>query len=230
MKNIHQAHQAHFFTDNSDAQTSPAMVMHLLSCLSDYSLLPTYGHEINPFLGERRQIIIMVDTNENYRVEFTSQDLTISSETGNHVDFIGFVNGVYDKLKSTFPTKKSYRLALSCNTFFVDSPEIYQELYEKVFTHVRAKPIEWENRIVERISVFDGEEDINSISAIRRLEVRAPKIRSGMPTDCIIFEAESNTLPANTDMRFDLSNCSRYFEELHKNNLKLLGLLSRYMK
>ncbi|HDY7398696.1 TPA: hypothetical protein RRF16_004308 [Klebsiella pneumoniae] len=230
MKNIHQTHQAHFFCDNSDATASPAMVMHLLNNLSDYSLLPTYGHELNQFSAEKRPVIVMVDTNENYRVEFASQDLSISSETGNHKDFIGFVNGVYDKLKSTFPEKKSYRLALSSHSFFTDTEESYEELYKKIFTHVNAKPIEWENRIIERVPILNGEEIVNSVSSIRRVEVRVPKIRNGMPTDCVIFEAESNTLPFNTNMRFSLSNCSKYFNELHENNLKLLDLFSRYMK
>lgn len=55
----------------------------LLGKLSSLSLLPMFAHEINALTGERRQVVIMTDSDQHFRIEFPIHSIVF---TGNNIE------------------------------------------------------------------------------------------------------------------------------------------------
>ncbi|HBV9717745.1 TPA: hypothetical protein MEA22_005272, partial [Klebsiella pneumoniae] len=73
-------------------------------------------------------------------------------------------------------------------------------------------------------------EAINSINTISRKEVAVMNHNSGKPFDAIMFEIDSNTLPTNTDYRFDFNQAIQVLRNLNDNNRNSLSVLRRYIE
>ena len=75
MKLIEQTHQINFFTNNNDIVPNPLTIGAVLDKIGKFGFVPTFGQEINAITGEKKQILIMVDTNQTIRVEFPSHGI-----------------------------------------------------------------------------------------------------------------------------------------------------------
>ncbi|MFU0853504.1 hypothetical protein ACM26X_15525 [Kluyvera cryocrescens] len=228
MKKILNTLQVNYFTNNNDVTATPPILGMLLAKLSSLSLLPMFAHEVNALTGERRQIIIMTDADQNFRIEFPMQSIVF---TGNNIeisDFFNKVESALEALKSIFPDKKSNRLAIVNSSFYRADKEKYSELYKKMFTYHQVDPIEWENRIVERKNFGSSAEIANMVSSARRCSVQHPFVDSGNLVDVINFEVDTNTIPENVNNRFDFTSSIPVLRELYNKNNELIESFSRY--
>lgn len=228
MRILQQTHQINFFTNNDDTPASHAIVSLLMERLSKFRLMPTFGQEINGVTGEKRQIISMVDFEQNIKIDFPSHGILLSSLNLAFKDFFDVALKILDALHSCFPTKKANRLAVLSTMIYKSDIETYEKLYEKLFTFRAVKPFEWDNRIALRKTIEGYNEEVNSISNIKRGEIVAPFVNGGIPSDCVIFETDTNTLPQNAVMRFSWDEAINIIKALSQDNEINIKRLARY--
>ncbi|HDH1413848.1 TPA: hypothetical protein PIT84_001326 [Klebsiella quasipneumoniae subsp. similipneumoniae] len=228
MKRIFNSFQANFFTNNNDVSATPPILGMLLNKLSSLSLLPMFAQEVNGLTGEKRQIVIMTDASQTFKIEFPNQNIVFSGVNIEGEIFFDKLEASIDALKSIFPDKKSNRLAILQSCFYKATDDVYTELYKKIFTHHKANPIEWENRIVERDTVGLSDEVVNMVSSVRRCAIQSPMFDNGSFIDAINFEIDTNTIPENTKTRFDFTSSIPVFKDLMNKNNELMKGFSRY--
>lgn len=225
MNLVQEVHQAHFFTNNQDVTATPPIVSALMNAIGQFNLIPNMGQEINAGTGERRQFPTMISPDQSLRVEFPINEVVIVGSGKDQEEFSAQAIGIFEALAQVFPEKTGHRLSMLNTKIYRDDEQTYDSLYNQLFTHHDATPFEWDNRIVEKRQLPTSGETINSISAVRRCEIKASG--SG-PMDCIVFELDSNTVHQNTNARFTLKDSSKVFKELKDNNLSLSEQLKRY--
>ncbi|MEJ5115003.1 hypothetical protein [Erwinia billingiae] len=228
MKLIEQTHQVNFFTNNSDVVPNTITIGSLLERLGKFGLIPTFGQEINAISGEKKQILIMMDSNQKIRIEFPSHGILFNGLGGEPQEFIELVLSISKELQTVFPVKKGNRIAVLNSRIYQGSDDAYSTLYDKLFTFKGVNPFEWDNRIAIRKEIQDYKEEINSISTVRRTEIAAPFLNNGMPSDCVFFDTDTNTLPQNAHVRFSWEEFSRVLGLLQNDNLKSIESLNRY--
>lgn len=234
MNRIFDYQQINFFTDNNDVLATPHLIKSLLDALGKHGLIPTFGQEINAMTGEQKQVVAMIEPSQRYRIEFPSGLIAITGLNMGDVEFIDRSIDVLKDLKSIFPSKKANRLAFIHNRVFQSSMESYQELYQKLFTYHAVEPFEWDSRIAVKKKLAQSEEAINCISTIRRGLFQMPVSSTGVFTpynggiDCIAFEMDTNTVPENVGVRFDLENCANVLRGLHEENAAMNQEVKRY--
>ncbi|MGG8199671.1 hypothetical protein [Klebsiella aerogenes] len=230
MNQIHESHQINLFTINEEISPSPAIIFPILQELSRFSLIPTFGQEVNALSGEMKQILIMTNPEQTYRVEFASHAIVINAMATSHDEFVEKSVSVISELLKIYPNKKFNRIALLNAQIFTDTLEKYQILYDELFTYNDVHPFEWDNRIALRKNIAFNDEGINSINSISRKEIAIVNQNSGKPFDAIMFEIDSNTLPANNNFRFDFNDAIQVLRELNENNKNSLNILRRYIE
>ncbi|WP_036626522.1 hypothetical protein [Pantoea sp. AS-PWVM4] len=229
MKLLQQTHQVNFFTNNEEITTTNPVISLLMERLAKFHLMPTYGQEINGITGDKRQIFAMMDFEQKFKIEFPSHGILINCLGVDFDDFFNRALDVLSALQSCFPAKKGNRIAVLSTTIYKANEERYEKLYNELFTYHAVKPFEWDNRIALRKKIDDFDEEVNSISTIKRGEIVAPFMNGGIPTDCIVFETDTNTLPQNGVMRFGWENVLNVAKALcadNKINMKRLGRYS----
>ena len=230
MKDIYQTHQASFFSNNESIAPTPPNITSLLGAFGRFGLIPTVGNEFNPMIGEKKQFIIMINSDESIRLEMPTGCFVLTKLGGNQEEFYDLVKQVFTALEAIYPNQKAHRISLLNSSFFQGNPEEYDALYQQLFTNRKATPFEWDNRIVEKRTLKISEEIINSISSIRRSELRLPNINNGNPSDLISFDIDSNTDGNNLSQRFSINTALSIWEELFENNQQLTKSLQRYEK
>ncbi len=228
MNLFHQSHQAFFFCNNEDIGPTPPIISALLQALGKFNLIPTIGTEFIASTGAKRQFVIMVNSDESRRVEFLSNGISIQGQDTSADTFLNDVINFMESLQSVFPGKKSHRISLLSTRIFNGTVEQYEELYKQLFTFTQISPFEWDNRIVERKTLPNSGEMINSISSIRRCEVKIPQVNNGQSIDSALFEIDSNTIPEHSNLRFSFVDAISIWRELSENNQTLIGQLTRY--
>lgn len=228
MRNLQQTHQINFFTNNDDTPASHAIVSLLMERLSKFRFMPSFGQEINGVTGEKRQIITMIDDEQNIKIDFPSHGILLNSMNLNFEVFFEKALKILDVLHSCFPSKKANRLAVLSTMIYKSDIETYERLYNELFTYRAVKPFEWDNRIALRKKIENYDEQVNSISTIKRGEIVAPFVNGGLPSDCVIFETDTNTLPQNAVMRFGWDEAVRIIKALSKDNEVNIKRLARY--
>lgn len=226
---VQESHQIIFFTDNSDITTAPPIIVSILTAISKYNLIPTFGQELNGFTGEKKQILIMTNSEQNLKVEFPAGAIVISGGGSKIEDFYSISLGIINDLALVFPHKKFSRVAHTNAKAFHASSEKYQTLYQSLFTYKTVEPFEWDNKIALRERIDFKDEVINSISAIRRCEISAPVFQNGKPFDAILTEVDSNTLPVNDSSRFSWQDALVVLGFIFNNNISLLDKIKRYI-
>lgn len=228
MKAIHETHQLFFFSKNIELSATPANISKVLSVLTPFGLIPTINNEFDLLSNAKKQILSMIHLDESLRVEFPSSGIFIVKEGGSAKDFMNLALSILKALKQLFPFARSNRLSLVNNKIFVGSEEQFQEVYKSVFTYKSVTPIEWENRIVLRENSTVINEEINKISTIRRGLIRSQFVNESQTTDVIMFEIDTNTLPTNTDTRFDLDNSDEIYKHFNSLQYEIFEELKRY--
>ncbi|MBE8607924.1 hypothetical protein [Vibrio sp. OPT10] len=228
MNLLHQSHQAFFFCNNEDISPTPPIIGALLQALGRFNLIPTIGTEFIANTGTKRQFVIMVNSDESRRVEFLSNGISIQGQGTSADAFLHDVINFMESLQSVFPGKKSNRISLLNTRIFNGTPEQYDALYKNLFTFTQVSPFEWDNRIVEKKTLPNSSETINSISSIRRCEIKVPQLNNGQSIDSALFEIDSNTVPEHSNLRFGFEDAIAIWKELSENNQALIGQLSRY--
>lgn len=228
MNLLYQNFQINFFTNNQDVAATPPVLSMLLTKLSSLSLLPMFGQEFNAITGEKRQMVIMTDTEQRFRIEFHSHMIVFNAAGGTADEFLSKIENAFESLQSVFPDKKANRLAFLHSKIFQGNSEEYSALYKDLFTFHKANPIEWDNRVVERLSSPTSDEVFNLVSTVRRATVQSPIFNNGNLTDVINFETDVNTIPEATQFRFDFKSSITRVNELVTKNKEMMNELSRY--
>lgn len=112
MNQVHESHQINLFTTNEEISPSPAIIFPVLQELSGFSLIPTFGQEVNALSGEMKQILIMTNPEQTYRIEFASHAIVINAMSTNHDEFVEKSVNVISAMLKIFPNKKFNRIAL----------------------------------------------------------------------------------------------------------------------
>lgn len=230
MKNINQRHQAFFFCDNGSISPTPASYSSLMTALGKFQLIPTISTEPNPMTGEERQFIIMANSDHSIRLEIPTSGFELVKESGTQEEFYDLVQQVFAALEAIYPNQKAHRISLLNSSFFQGNDGEYTAIYQQLFTNKEATPFEWDNRIVEKKTLEKSQEQINSISLIRRSEFRLQNINYGNSLDLICFDIDSNTDNNNASPRFSINKALSIWKELYENNKKLTESLQRYKK
>lgn len=225
---LHQSYQAHFFTTNTDVPANAGMLQKLLTGLSGFGLMPTFGNALNARTGEKSQFVIMMAPDESLRIEFPVDRICIYSEAKPFEEFQGLLTPIIKELGSIFPDKVGSRISIISSKIYKGSVGQYQALYEKLFTFTQAKPFEWDNRIALKQTLLD--EMINDITTIRRCEFAANFLNSGLPADSIITEVDINTDPKNSSKRFNLNRVDEQLHQLLNKNYSSMQILNRYFE
>lgn len=234
MKKLIDSKQMNFFTNNNDMQVSPPLIKSLLDVLGKFNLVPTFGQEFNPATGEQRQIISMLDPNQKFKVEFPAGMIGVSGVNMEDEEFVSKASDVLKSLKGLFPNKKGTRLAILNARVYQADVEVYDVLYKKIFTYHAVTPFEWDSRIAvkDRLDAFD--EEINSISTIKRGMVQlVPAFFTNFSLtandiDTITFEVDSNTHYEDARARFDLEGCAELLKALALKNSIMNQEVRRY--
>ena len=224
----YETHQLHFISNNLDIEATPPFVTSISNLLDKYALVPVTSKEFNPVTATQREFLTLASTNTKFRIEFLSGSLIIVADCMTQDEFKMLSFEIIDHLVTLFPDKTANRLSVLNTKIFNDTPDVYNRIYNRLFTHRDISPFEWDNRIVERRVLDISKEDINSISVIRRLEVASEKINSNKPIDVITFDVDSNTVFQNGEFRFTLRESMEILSELFENNRKISNDLSRY--
>ncbi|PSW23675.1 hypothetical protein C9I94_13275 [Photobacterium swingsii] len=230
MELLHQTHQLHFFSNNGDIEPTAPFINAFKQELQAFNLVPVSGNELNlnGSTGQHRQFLILMTPDNKLRVEFPSSEIVVVVEGGTIEEFREISSTVLSAIEKLFPMKVANRLSILNSKYFRSDVESYSNLYHALFTHKDAEPFEWDNRIVERKELPETKELINSISTIRRSEIRSPFIDGGRQQDIVAMEIDSNTLHQNTEMRFSIQQAKKIFAELYSNNDTLTDALGRY--
>lgn len=229
MKLDHESHQLHFFSNNADIEANSLFISAMTSSLSEHlSVVPNTGREFEPMKGIQRDFLILTTLDGSVRIEFPSNEIVISKEGGSLDEFQELCIKILNSLKKLFPMKYANRISVLSSKYYSGSTENYDELYGKLFTYKTAKPFEWDNRIVQRLTLECSGEEINSNSVIRRVEVQGPFTKKGQTKDVIVVDVDSNTIYQNAEFRFSLSSSLTVFKELFSNARNVLSELNRY--
>ncbi|PNH96735.1 hypothetical protein [Vibrio diazotrophicus] len=230
MELLHETHQLHFFSNNSDIEPTAPFINAFKRELQAFNLVPVSGNELNfsGAGGKQRQFLVLITPDNKLRIEFPTSEVVVVVEGGTIEEFREISNSVLSALEKLFPMKMANRLSILNSKYFRSDVDGYRSLYQKLFTYKDAEPFEWDNRIVERKELPESKELINSISTIRRCEVRSPFIDGGRQQDIIAIEMDSNTIHQNSEMRFSISDSRQVFAELFNCNDSLILALGRY--
>ncbi|EGQ9716316.1 hypothetical protein FWP28_18795 [Vibrio alginolyticus] len=230
MELLHETHQLHFFSKNSDIEPTAPFINAFKNELQAFNLVPVSGNELNlsGSVGQQRQYLILMTPDNKLRIEFPTSEVVVIVEGGTLEEFRDISSTVLSALEKLFPMKMANRLSILNSKYFRSNVDSYSRLYHKLFTYKDAEPFEWDNRIVERKELPESKELINSISTIRRCEVKTPFIDGGRQQDIIAMEIDSNTLHQHSSMRFSIPEARRVFSELYDNNDSLTSALVRY--
>lgn len=229
MKLDHESHQLHFFSNNADIEANSLFISAMTHSLSEQlSVVPNTGREFEPIQGIQRDFLILTTPDGRVRIEFPSNEIVISKEGGSLDEFQELCVKILDSLSTLFPMKHANRISVLSSKYYSGSTEDYDELYRKLFTYKAVQPFEWDNRIVQRLTLENSKEEINSISAIRRVEAQGPFTKKGQSKDIIVVDTDSNTIYQNKEFRFSLFNSLETFKELFSNTHSVLDKLNRY--
>lgn len=228
MKFQHNNYQLNYFTNNADITPTPALISSFLTSLGKFGLIPTFGQEINSATGERRQLMIMTNPEQTFKVEFPIHSIIISGANVDVEEFCTKAIDVLRSLESLLPSKKANRLAFVSTSVFSGTPEEYQELYQKLFTYKQASPFEWDNRIVQKIAHPDVDVQMNNVTSIKRCEIISPLIESGRPVDVVLFEVDINTDHESTGFRYSWNDAIKIADILTGINKNEFHMLQRY--
>lgn len=228
MNLIHQEHQGFFFCNNLDLTPSPELYNLLLQEFSRYGLMPNIGHEINIETGEKKQFVILVNSKEDFRIEFPMHGIVINQYKESFENFYSQFKDIVLTLGKIFPLKKGNRVSLISTKIFDGTESQYKTIYQNLFTYKSANPFEWDNRIAEKRYILGDSEEINSISNIKRGEMISPFFNNGRSKSVLAFSVDSNTAPSKAENRFTFANSIKAYDELYQNNLRLLKELNRY--
>lgn len=230
MKCAQNNQQFNFFTNNSDVSISPMVISSFLTALSRFGLIPTFGQEFNAFTGERKQVLIMTNPEQTFKIEFPSHAVLISAADLSLNEFGVKVKDILGVLESLLPGKKANRLALISTSLFIGETEEYQSIYDKLFTYKDVTPFEWDNRIAQKINSPAVDVSLNHVSTIRRCFVSSVLINSGREVDSIMFEYDTNTTSEATDFRYDWKKAIEIVEVLIEHNSEQAKKTERYTK
>jgi len=229
MKLEHESHQLHFFSNNSDIEANSLFISAMTQSLSEhFTVVHITGREIEPMKGIQRDFLILRTPEGNIRIEFPSNEIVIFQEGGSSEEFQELCIKILVALNKLFPMKHANRLSVLTSKFYAGSAESYNALYRELFTYKSVQPFEWDNRIAQRLMLEKSKEEINSISAIRRLEAQGPFSEKGQPKDIILVDVDSNTIYQNNEFRFSLLNSIEIFNELFDNARNVADELNRY--
>jgi hypothetical protein len=226
MELLHESHQAHIFTVNTDIPATPQILSTLLTGLAGIGLMPTFGNSLNARTGEKSQFVIMVSTDEKLRIEFALDRIAIIVEGKSIEEFRTLTGSIIQKLGELFPAKQSTRLSIVTNKIYSGNEVEYNELYKSLFTHKEVTPFEWDNRIAIKDNLES--EELNVISTLRRNQVHADVINSGIPTDVIVSEIDVNTNPRVNTPRFPLRQANDMLIKILQKNMDFRSNLDRY--
>ncbi|HHG1479407.1 MULTISPECIES: hypothetical protein [Klebsiella pneumoniae complex] len=230
MQCVQNNHQFIFFSDNTDVTTSPMIISSFLNALSKFGLIPTFEQELNALTGQKKQLLIMTNPEQTYKVEFPTRSIIISGAGMDVDEFKDKTIDVLGVLESLMPNKKAHRLAVINVSIYVGTQAQYQDIYSKLFTYKDIEPFEWENKVAQRISKPDVDVGINHISMIKRCPVSSDLINSGRDTDAIIFENDTNTVHDAFSFRYDWKRAIEIFKSLSAINVSELAKAERYTK
>lgn len=229
MKLDHESHQLHFFSNNTDIEANSLFVSAMTHNLSEHlELVPNTGREFEPMKGTQRDFLVLTTPDGKVRIEFPSNEIVIFQEGGSLDEFQGLSFNILNSLNTLFPMKHANRISVLSSKYYSGSTENYDVLYRELFTYKTAQPFEWDNRIVQRLTLEHSKEEINSISAIRRVEAQGPFTTKGQSKDIIAVDIDSNTIYQNKEFRFSLANSLDTFNELFHNTHNVSSELNRY--
>ncbi|WP_282081680.1 hypothetical protein [Klebsiella pneumoniae] len=230
MQCVQNSQQFNFFSDNSDVTTNPMVISSFLNALSKFGLIPTFSQELNTLTGEKKQVLIMTNPEQTYKIEFPSNTVIISGIGMDVDEFNTRTIDVLGALESLMPNKKAKRLAVINVAIYSGTQERYQDTYTKLFTYKDIEPFEWENKVAQRLSVPEVDVDINHVSVIKRCTVSSALVNSGRDTDVIIFENDTNTVREESSFRYDWKRSIELFKSLSSINASELAKAERYKK
>ncbi|MBG2633244.1 hypothetical protein I4552_19790 [Klebsiella michiganensis] len=230
MQCVQNNQQFNFFSDNTDVTTNPMVISSFLNALSKFGLIPTFGQELNALTGEKKQVLIMTNPEQTYKIEFPSHAVIISGVGMNVDEYNARTIDVLGALGSLMPNKKANRLAVINAAIYSGTQEQYQSTYAKLFTYKDIEPFEWENRVVQRFNTPEVDVDINHVSVIRRCTISSALVNSGRDTDVIMFENDTNTIREASAFRYDWNRSIELFKSLSSINASELAKAERYTK
>lgn len=203
MKILSKNYAINIFVDNSDVTTDVNWISKAMSAFSDLQLIPSFGNEINPMTGEKRNFLRMVTPDELLQVNMQGQMTSIA--IANNRDSIEVIRETIFKvisgLENLFQHKKSNRIALLTSTLVIGSEEEYQTAFNKIHKPIDGAdtPFEWDSRQAFKISVESVESNMNAITTIRR---GYHGLINQPMQDTIVIDTDINTAHENQSLRF----------------------------
>ncbi|EKB14487.1 hypothetical protein [Aeromonas veronii] len=212
MKVLSRNYVVNIFVDNSDVTTDVHWISKAMSAFSDLQLIPSFGNEINPMTGEKRNFLRMVTPDELLQVNIQGQltSITIANDTDS-VDAIGAtIVKVISGLVALFPNKVANRIALLTSTLFIGSKEEYQNAFNNLHKPIDDDiPFEWDSRRAVKINLPSVEDNMNAITTIRR---GYHGLINQPMQDSLVVDTDINTAHENQSLRFKYAEIN---ERLH---------------
>lgn len=210
--------QVNLFTDNSDVTPDGSTVIKFISALSNFKLIPTFGHEINQLTGEKTQYLRFTNEKETLVVNFFSQLINITatmSEKSSDMPekrLTGLIIDVLKKIRPILSNKKFTRFSAIKNIIYKvnkDDSERSANALLKNINNGEALPFEWDYRTAHRLQSKTTNEDLNIVSSVKNATIMVPNFDNGKPFYAIVIELDCNTIFENNSPRFDFSSLDK---------------------
>ncbi len=234
MYNTHLRYLAVAFVEasslNVNSQNVPTLMVRLSSVLGDVQLLPNIIHEQTSSGLTPRYSFLTIDgtwqinlLSGRFDVAQVSQNPIQGSDIGNYSTFSRLAGEVLITLLEYFQITP-HRLGLVQEGLLREMSNeemvgVARRLMNFTSTYENYSLTDWDWRAVANVNrEFGGNnEPINSVSTIRK--VAALAVQSGqvaptlVPLNRIRVDIDNNTLPSNTEPRFDSNRIRSYFTE-----------------
>lgn len=208
MQLLHEGYVFNVFVDNSDVTTDVHWISSAMNAFSHLQLIPSFGNELNPLTGEKRNFLRMVTPDESIQINIQSQMTSIILIKNDHIEIIiNAMQSIFDGLVKLFPEKKSNRIAALTSTLAIASDDEYQAVFDTLHKPLTIgnenKPFEWDSRRAFKVNVEGIEGGMNSIISIRR---GMHSLVNKPLQDTIAIDTDVNTQHENQTLRFKYSD------------------------
>ena len=219
-------YEAVIFSDVKDITPTPEVIATLIEQFKGFELIPQTFQEIELPGTAPLNRLRFTSQDEAWSILFGRRRITVDklpidikgSNIGELSDFCSNTMDLFTKIFDKYP-RRAKRIALITSCMLEEMSEsnfsqIYQNLFKSPSFHTVNQPVEWDWRVVSRVNkeISGLQEALNVITDLKRLSGEVESKTERMPFQRIMLTQDLNTVPDNSDPRFDLSHIGSFYE------------------
>lgn len=231
-----------FFCNGAVISPTPEIIQRLLALYMPKGFLPSHLQELDGSSMKPVQRLSLQSPAAGVMVNFLSNRIDIlkqvgmpgAEDLGELQEFITESASLLSSISDEFKIKGN-RLALLADYFLEPmSKERVERIRNKLlpsnFSPIEGDNFEWNYRVATKGQLgFGCEETINSITALNKIIAQIPEPDTLQTFDGIQLSVDINTVPENTDTRFDSNNLTIFFNSAKQAHDRTIQLVTESM-